>query len=61
MAEQKNNSNQQEESRDVWTGGPDWGYIFSGWNLFMAVLIIFLLYLFLKKVLPVIRQSKLIN
>ncbi len=54
MEEQENN---EEQSRDVWTGGPDWTNIFSLWNLFMVVLIVFLIYIFLKKVLPVIKKS----
>lgn len=56
MEEQKNDI-QDEQQRDVWTGGPDWTNIFSLWNLFMVVLIVFLIYMFLKKVLPVIKKS----
>ncbi len=46
---------QNQKSRDPWTGKIEWNTIFTLRNLFWAVIIMFLIYLFLKKMLPLIK------
>lgn len=45
------------ESRDPWTGGIEWDRVFSVNNFWRIVVFVFFLYLFLKYVLPLIKQS----
>lgn len=47
----------KEEGRDPWTGGIEWNQVFNFRNLFWTVLIVYLIYLFLKHVLPLIKKS----
>lgn len=44
-------------ARDPWTGGVEWDKIFSLKNLFWLVVLIYLAYLFMKKVLPLIKKT----
>jgi len=44
-------------ARDPWTGGVEWSDTFNLRNLFLTVVIIFLIYLFLKHMLPLIKTS----
>jgi hypothetical protein len=45
------------QSRDAWTGGVEWRQIFNFRNLFWIVLVVYLIYLFLKHMLPLIKKS----
>lgn len=44
-------------ARDPWTGGVEWDNVFSLKNLFWLVVLIYLFYLFLKHVLPLMKKS----
>jgi hypothetical protein len=46
-----------EESRDAWTGGYEWNRIFNIRTFLFIVLVIYLFYLFLKYVMPLIKQN----
>jgi hypothetical protein len=45
------------EDRDPWTGGIEWNEIFNIRNLFYLVLLVYLVYLFMKHVLPLAKKS----
>lgn len=51
------NKEKEQESRDVWTGGVEWNKIFSVLNFWRLVIFCLFLYLFLKYLLPLIKQS----
>lgn len=55
--EQKNNSQEKEQEKDVWTGGFEWNRIFNLRVLVLIVLLVYLLYLFMKHVLPLAKRS----
>ena len=44
-------------ARDPWTGGVEWDKVFSIKNLFWLVVLVYLAYLFMKKVLPLAKKS----
>lgn len=52
-----NKEQAKDETRDPWTGGIEWNQVFNFRNLFWTVLIVYLIYLFLKHVLPLIKKS----
>lgn len=45
------------DARDPWTGGVEWNKIFNIRNLIWTVIIMILIYWFLKKMLPLIKTS----
>ena len=45
------------QSRDAWTGGVEWGKVFTFRNVFLVIFFMFLIYLFLKHMLPLIKKS----
>lgn len=45
------------QSRDAWTGKVEWGQAFTFRNVFLVIFFIFLIYLFLKHMLPLIKKS----
>lgn len=53
----ENNIQKEEQEKDVWTGGVEWNKIFSVLNFWRLVIFCLFLYLFLKYLLPLIKQS----
>jgi hypothetical protein len=49
--------NVNNKARDPWTGKIEWNTIFTFRNLVWTVVIMYLIYLFLKHMLPLIKQS----
>ena len=47
----------KSNTRDAWTGGIEWDKVFSFKNLFWLVVLVYLAYLFMKKVLPLAKKS----
>lgn len=45
------------ENRDPFTGGIEWDKVFNIRNLFYLVLLVYLVYLFMKHVLPLAKKS----
>jgi len=45
------------QSRDAWTGKVEWGQAFTFRNVFLVIFFVFLIYLFLKHMLPLIKKS----
>jgi len=45
------------QSRDAWTGKVEWGKAFTFRNVFLVIFFMFLIYLFLKHMLPLIKKS----
>lgn len=52
-----NEEKNKEQEKDVWTGGVEWNKIFSVLNFWRLVIFCLFLYLFLKYLLPLIKQS----
>jgi len=57
LNEYSNDSVKKETEKDVWTGGVEWDKIFSVLNFWRLVIFCLFLYLFLKHLLPLIKQS----
>jgi len=57
VASKSGETGARPQAKDPWTGGVDWSNVFNFRNLFWTVVVVVLIYLFLKKVLPVIKQS----
>ncbi len=45
------------QQKDPWTGGVEWNKIFTLRNLVWTLIVMYLIYLFLKHMLPLIKQS----
>jgi len=45
------------DEKDPWTGGTDWGKIFSIQNFWRLVIVMIFIFLFLKYMLPLIKSS----
>ena len=45
------------ENKDPWTGGIEWDKIFSVKNLVYLIILVYLVYLFMKYFLPLAKKS----
>lgn len=57
LSQDKSVQTKLDENRDPWTGGIEWDKVFNIRNLFYLVLLVYLVYLFMKHVLPLAKKS----
>ena len=50
-------SQQKGKTRDAWTGGIEWDRFFNIRTFLFVVLLVYLFYLFLKYVMPLVKEN----